>query len=164
MTGKRQHSPECGCTRCRGFQPGNNAAIVKAGARSERVIAPRAAAVLEQLTAAGELPGYLDDVTFRPALLAYCRAEAVIGLLSEYVASIDLATATAGNLPILEQLRKWTATAASLRRSLGLDPMSRATLTRDLVSARAVAADAVAKHAAEGAAALERRGATEGER
>ena len=85
----------------------------------------------------GVLPEYLTDPSFGPALRAYARAEAVCELLTEYLADQSMADATKGQMSLLEQLRRWTSSAQSLRRSLGLDPMARAALTKDLVTARA---------------------------
>jgi hypothetical protein len=131
------------------FGPGNEINL-RHGARSERKIAPRAQAVLDDLMADPSLPSYLHDASYRGALAGLARAEAVVDMLEEYVAGMTLRQSTTGALPVLEQLRKWMATAQSHRRALGLDPLSRATLTKDLVTARATAQAAVAQLAEDG--------------
>jgi hypothetical protein len=70
---------------------------------------------------------------------------------------VTTAKATTGALPILEQYRRWLVTAQSHRRSLGLDPMARGALTKDLAVAKSNAADALRTHADEGARVLASR-------
>lgn len=141
------------------FEHGNELAVTH-GTRSERRIAPRAQAILDGYLADDALPAYLDDRSFRGALVGLARAEAVVELLEDHLAELPVDKATKGALPVLEQLRRWLQSVASHRRALGLDPMSRATLSRDLTAAQANAADAIRTQADEGARLLAARRGT----
>lgn len=138
------------------FEPGNDVATTH-GARSERRIAPRAQAILDELVSDPSLPAYLQDPSYRGALAGLARAEAIVSLLEDHLATLNTAQATKGNLPILEQYRRWLTTVQTHRRALGLDPMSRGALTKDLAVAKANAAEALRNHTAEGAQALAAR-------
>lgn len=120
--------------------PGNQLAL-KHGAYSPRRVDPLAA----------ELVGLVDgDASInwltaadRPALWAWARAEAQAQLLTEYLAKA--AEATEDGVGDLEQervraayllLHRAEARAQSGRARLGLDPLSRARLGRDVAATR----------------------------
>lgn len=120
---ERQHPP---------FEPGNTLAM-RHGAFTSRIVEPRAAelvaAVLDEPDVA-----YLAAPSYRPALHAWARAEAQIERLTAWLNGRapddeDAASARA-------QLERAEGRAAAARTRLGLDPLSRARLGRDVASAR----------------------------
>lgn len=122
------------------FAEGNEAAV-KHGARSSRRVDPLAERRLAELLDDESTPEYLvGDQSYRPALVALARAEAVVELLAAHVADQGLTPDVTSPRGALETLRRWEATAAGHRRALGLDPTSRAKLTRDLSASRYMAA------------------------
>lgn len=118
------------------FREGN-AASLRHGARSPRKVDPLAERKLTELLSDPATPEYLTaDESYRPALMALARAEAVIELLATHVAEQGLTAKVTSPRGALESLRMWESTAAAHRRALGLDPTSRARLTRDLSASR----------------------------
>ena len=121
------------------------------GAYSERRLAPRAAQIAGELLAHPETPEWLRSPSYAPAVAAWARAEAVVALLWDYLAEVDLQAAltdttelderrTKGSTrstsrrveAVLTQLHRHETRAASLRAQLGLSPLSRARLGRDI--------------------------------
>jgi len=143
------------------FEPGNAVAETH-GSRSERRVAPLAAEIERTARADPSWPDYLQDAGYAAAVHAWCRSEAVIALLWEYVGEQDLSewladtsreestedqgkgtstrTTTARRQgSALEALRRWESIAGNRRRDLGLDPTSRAKFARDRAVTTAVA-------------------------
>lgn len=118
------------------FAPGNEAAVTH-GAWSERRVSPVARQILDELLADPATPRYLiEDSSYGPALAAWSRTEAQVQMLMVWIDRHGHAAALAKNGLLLEQLRKWEVTAASQRARLGLDPLSRAKILRDLAATR----------------------------
>jgi Phage terminase, small subunit len=122
--------------------PGNTIAL-KHGAWSPRKIDPLAAEIIEQVTNDLEWLRPCD----RPALHAWARAEARIQLLSEFLAERGDLDDDGSVRPAADLLTRLETQAAGLRSRLGLDPLSRARLGRDVAAsqvdlARLWAADA----------------------
>jgi hypothetical protein len=118
------------------FAEGNSAAMTH-GARSPRRVDPLAAERLAELLDDPATPEYLTaDPSYRPALAALARAAAVVELLATHVAEQGLTADVTSPRGALESLRRWEQTAAGHRRALGLEPTSRAKLTRDLSASR----------------------------
>jgi hypothetical protein len=119
------------------FPPGNQLSV-RHGAYSPRRVEPVAAELLAAVL--GEPPaGYLAEPVYRPALEAWAQAEARVRLLDEWVSGMPISVAAEsrqGQVSPLELLRRWEATASSHRARLGLDPLSRARLGRDVAAAR----------------------------
>jgi hypothetical protein len=130
--------------------PGNELAV-QHGAFSERRLAPRAAQIAEELLTRPDTPAWLKEPSYAPAVSAWARAEAVVSLLWDYLAERDLEAAltdttelderhakgrtisTARRVEaVLTQLHRHETRAANLRRELGLSPLSRARLGRDI--------------------------------
>lgn len=137
----------------------HNTLAVQHGARSERHVAPLAAEIERNARANPAWPSYLQDASYRPAVAAWARAEAVVELLWQFVGERDLQEAmtdtsveesterhgkggssrtssgrrTAAALAMLD---RWERTAAGHRKALGLDPLARGRLGRDVTSAR----------------------------
>ena len=136
------------------FPAGHEYSMVH-GARSERRIAPVAAQIEAGLLAMPSCPPYLREPAFRDAVRAYCRAQACVELLTEWLSGRDLTAAlgeheeheeTEENAKgtttrrgtsrrvqsVLDVLHKHETRASSLRARLGLDPASQARISRDL--------------------------------
>lgn len=120
--------------------PGNELAL-KHGAYSPRRVDPLAAELVALVD--GDSAVSWLTAADRPALWAWARAEAQVQLLSEY---LELAGQVAGDgVGDLEQervraayllLHRAEARALSGRARLGLDPLSRARLGRDVAAAQ----------------------------
>lgn len=138
------------------FEPGNEVAVTH-GANSTRKVAPLAAEIERAARTDPAWPGYLNDSGYASAVGSWARAEAVCRLLWEWLAEQDPAEWMASTLDsvtdtekfeggsqsrtrarrvgsVMEQLRAWEATAARQRQRLGLDPLSRARLGRDVTA------------------------------
>lgn len=144
---ERQHPP---------FTPGNVAAVTH-GARSPRLVQEVADERLAGLLADPALPEYLRDSSYRPAVMDLCRAEAVVELLWSWLTQQPVDKPSKGVTGVLEQLRRHMSTVDGKRRSLGLDPLSRARLIRDLATTEAMASGALERLQAEGKAAWQER-------
>ncbi|MFC5996263.1 hypothetical protein ACFQE5_18840 [Pseudonocardia hispaniensis] len=140
------------------FRPGNTAALTH-GANSERRVSKVAAEIEQTARTDPAWPGYLDDPAYTAAVRSWARSEAIVHLLGTWldaqdidawmVSTVDSTTDTekfeggartrtrarrVGS--VLEQLRLWEASAARQRQRLGLDPLSRARLGRDVTAQR----------------------------
>lgn len=120
------------------YEPGNLAAL-KHGAYSPRRVDPLATelvdATLEAAAAPGSSTGFLTEPSYRPAVWAWARAEAKIQLLTEYLedhgGDIDAEGEIRGAASLLEKVER---RCESLRARLGLDPLARARLGRDVAA------------------------------
>lgn len=127
------------------FPPGNDLAT-QHGAYSPRKVDPLARELVDLVLADTGL-GYLQAPAYRPALWAWARAEAQAQLLTEYLERRgkggvgDLGDERVKAAYLL--LHRAEARALSGRRQLGLDPLSRARLGKDVAQGRA--ADAAAE-------------------
>lgn len=127
------------------FEPGHELSV-KHGAYSPRKVDPLARELVESFLRDASL-GYLQAPSFRPALWAWARAEAQIQLLTEYLEQVgkggvgDLANERVKAAYML--LHRAEARAERTRGRLGLDPLSRARLGKDVAQGRA--ADAAAE-------------------
>lgn len=165
------------------FEPGHERSL-QHGARSERRIAPLAAEIEQHARTLPSWPSYLDAAEYGAAVTAWARAEAVVTLLWRWLADraeqgLDELLAehateeteemrgkgttrrmTTGRrvASVLEQLRKWESAAASHRARLGLDPLSRAKLSKDVAITGAVAGQ-IERMSAMGSEILARRAA-----
>ena len=129
------------------------------GARSPRKIAPLAEEIERELLADEATPDHLRRPEFGAAVRAWARAEAIVRLMWTWLAEQDVedaltdVTKTAETeetskgrttrrsisrrvVSVLEQLRRYEAHAAALRRALGLDPLSAGRLAKDLSASR----------------------------
>lgn len=149
QTHERRHPP---------FPPGNDVAV-RHGAYSTRVIAPRAAAILAEVTA--DPPDWLHAVD-AGALTAWAETEARSDVLRQYTNEHGLLDSKGKPTGAADLLLRNERLAASQRARLGFDPLSRATLRRDTAIGAAVAGQAVAHAAAAGRAIREAREAASG--
>jgi hypothetical protein len=151
------------------------------GYRSEPRVAPLAASIRAELLARPDCPVYLLEDRFEHALNAWSRAEAVVLLLSQWLDTVGVESAAAELLegeetqslaaggtgtrktrqrrvqPVLDALARWEGRAAQLRGKLGLDPVSRAALARDLGLVQAQRDDAIEDMGRRGAELVARR-------
>jgi hypothetical protein len=122
------------------FQKGHELSM-RHGAWSPRKVEPLAGEHAERLLAQASAPqspvAYLADPTYRPTVWAWARTEARIQLLSEWLidrgSEVDDKGEAVGAANLLNQLE---SRAESLRARLGLDPLSRARLGRDVAAAQ----------------------------
>lgn len=122
------------------FKAGNVAAV-KHGASSPRMFEPRAVELAESLLALAAVPGspvaYLCDVSYGPSVAAWARVEARLGRLDEWLVGRGLLDEDGTPRPAVTRLLdRFETQAANLRARLGLDPLSRARLGRDVTAAQ----------------------------
>ncbi len=141
------------------FEPGNTVSTWH-GAKSERRIGPLAERIEQTARGLPSWPSYLDDAAYGPAVASWARAEAIVELLWRYLSERDLdetLSDTSTDKTITEQdgdgkqrrisagrrtraaldlLERAEGRAARARASLGLDPMSRARLGRDVAASQ----------------------------
>lgn len=134
------------------FEPGNEVAL-RHGAYSPRKVEPLANELVERVVAqaqAAESPTpWLRDVTYAPAVWAWARAEARVQLLEEWLMSrgsvgVDAEGEVQGAAKLLT---RYEASAARARQALGLDPLSRARLGKDVAAAEVDMAKLMAEEA-----------------
>lgn len=140
------------------FGPGHTASLLH-GARSERTIAPLADTIAAELLAAESTPAHLLRREFASAVQAWARAEAVVALLWRWLDGQDIEAALSDTVTteetetrtkrsttrrsvskrvasVLGELHRAETRAASMRRALGLDPLSAGRLAKDLSASR----------------------------
>lgn len=111
--------------------PGNEIAL-RHGAWSPRKIDPLAAEMVEQF--ASDLD-WLQPCD-RPAVWAWARCEARVQLLAEWLADRGDLDDDGDVRPAADLLTRLETQAAGLRARLGLDPLARARLGRDVAASR----------------------------
>ena len=152
------------------FEAQNTAAVTH-GIHSARMLVPLAEAILAERKADDKWPAYLDEPFYASAVSAWARAEAAVLLYTRYMEqqdpeewSTELGEAeeeitgdgTKGGdstrrsrnrkrMPTLEQWRKLEQHASLMRTKLGLDPLARARLGRDVASSQADMAQIMAQ-------------------
>ncbi|MGH3276590.1 MAG: hypothetical protein ACRDNZ_19965 [Streptosporangiaceae bacterium] len=142
----------------RDAEPGNELAL-KHGANSERHVGPLAEQIAAALLSDPDTPPYVREPSYAAAVRAYARAEAVVDLLWRWLAELDPAAAMADTTvtdedtafskgksskrttsrhveSVLTQLHRHETRAMNLRARLGLDPLSRARLGKDIAAQR----------------------------
>lgn len=119
------------------FQPGHELSM-RHGAYSPKRVDPIAEALVDsRLT--DPATTYLQQSAYRPALYGWARAEARVLLLDEWMqrhlADTDGCVSCKQCRSVGDQLLRFETAAANHRARLGLDPLSRARLSRDVVAA-----------------------------
>lgn len=137
------------------FEPGNGLAVTHGAYSPERVdqVATR---VAEALLGTEGVPQYLRDPSYGPAIVSWARAEAKAKLVADFLEGMpveeQMMPPKAGTTAPIEVLRKLESAALTHRARLGLDPLSRARLGRDITAAKfdlaALMAQAVREDAA----------------
>jgi hypothetical protein len=122
------------------FEPGNTVGM-RHGAWSPRKVEPLAAEIVERMLVNANEDGspvaYLADPSYLLTIWALGRTEARIQVVSEWLldrgSELDVDGDAVGAANLLNKLE---ARAESLRSKLGLDPLSRARLGRDVSATR----------------------------
>ena len=114
------------------FQPGHTLSM-RHGAHSPRVVDPIAAELLAEVL---EASPYLRDAAYLPAVESWAKAEARVQLLEAWVDEHGPFDAHGRTSSAMNLLTKWTSIAMNHRTRLGLDPLSRARLGRDVAAGR----------------------------
>lgn len=124
--------------RWKDFEPGNRVAE-KHGANSPRKVDPIADQLASELLELAEQPEspipYLTSPEYRPAIQAWAAAEAACTLYRQWFSEQGLVDADGEPLPGISNWDKVESRAMNLRQRLGLDPLSRARLGRDVGAA-----------------------------
>jgi hypothetical protein len=127
------------------FRPGH--AVRKThGARHPATIDPIAAEIVAE---AVEAAPYLNEVGYRATLHAWAREEARCRLLSEYLDREGLHDQDGRLRPAEQAMHRAEVRASNLRKELGLTPLSRARLGRDITQAQVSITQALAARQAE---------------
>lgn len=139
-------------------EPGNELAT-RHGAHSERHVGPLAEQIATALLADPDTPQYLREPSYAATVRAWSRAEAVVDLLWRWLEQHDLDAAltdvtstdedttnakgrsskrtTSRHVEsVLAQLHRHEVRAMNLRSRLGMDPLSRARLGKDVAAQR----------------------------
>jgi hypothetical protein len=159
-----------------------NEVAVKSGAYSERRVGEVAERFRAALLGSASTPAYLLEERFVYSVNAWSRAEGVVYLIGQWLdgqdieeALTELTVATEEEdrgapgevrrrlrqrktAPALDALHRWEGRAASLRRALGLDPVSFAELSRNVALTSSAHADALEALGRQGREIMERRG------
>ena len=114
------------------FKPGNVDGL-RHGSYSPRIVDPLAHELVERVLAE---VAYLAEPSYATAVWAWARAEARIALLVEYVEREGVLDRKGNPRPALAALTEQERLATLHRQRLGLDPLSRARLGRDVTAAR----------------------------
>jgi hypothetical protein len=112
------------------IRPGETLAQ-KHGAFSERVVDPVAKELVGVVLAQ---VAYLSDPSYEPAVWAWARAEARVLVLSKWLDENGTLDANGVPRPALTALKDFERLASTARSRLGLDPLSRAQLGRDVAA------------------------------
>jgi len=105
----------------------------KHGAWSERIVDPVARDLVGSILSE---VGYLTDPSYEPAVWAWARHEARVLVLSAYLDEYGPLDADGNPRPALSALKDFERLASSARTRLGLDPLSRAQLGRDVTATK----------------------------
>jgi hypothetical protein len=121
----------------RPYRPGNLEAVVH-GANSAALVDAVAeryrAAAVAFLGGADHVPDYLGRREYDRAIQAWARAEARVDLVTRYLDDVGHLDDEGNPRPAARHLVDLEAAAAKRRAELGLDPLSRARLGRDVAA------------------------------
>jgi hypothetical protein len=108
-----------------------NALAKKHGAWSDKIVDPVARDLVQIVL---EQVGYLADPSYEPAVWAWARAEARVLVLNAWLDENGTLDEQGVPRPALNALKDFERLASSARARLGLDPLSRAQLGRDVAA------------------------------
>lgn len=163
---RRQAAIDAGLTTgsTRSFEPGNTVPVTY-GAYTPAVVAPRAETLLAEYLADPEFPDYAKTRMSRDLLLRLCQVRVRIALWWEAVEDAGVSAGdevttvsetvsgggeqgpmkrrgrTVKSTPAEETLRRWVAQEKDLCKELGLTPVARARMGRDVAQATQSLAD-----------------------
>jgi hypothetical protein len=135
------HGPDCACSRCVGFLPGNTAAVTHGTRRSAVALSkdPAFAEILDDVRP--RVPGYSHHAEPAVQLLSLTltrvtKATAALDTLDEAMAGRELGSYTVEDAAkfqrLREDLRGWVNSASRLLDALGMTPTARARLGLDV--------------------------------
>jgi len=101
------------------------------GAFSDRVVDPVARELAKVVLAQ---VSYLSDPSYEPAVWAWARAEAQVLVLTAYLDEHGMLDENGNPRPALSAFKDAENRASRARQRLGLDPLSRAQLGRDIAA------------------------------
>ena len=127
----------CGCTRCKGFQPGNPSRLTHGVYASPVRLAPETNALAEELAPLVPIASEADAPAVQLLALALVR----IGKADAAITAAEDEGDADKVRRLDERARHWTGTALRLLTALGMTPTARAQLARD--AAQGVATQAV---------------------
>jgi hypothetical protein len=131
------------------FSPGHELSL-KHGAWSPRKVEPLASENVDGVLALAEEHqelAYLAQPQYAHALWSWGQAEARVQLLTEYLLDVGGDLDAEGNVrPASELLLRCQKRADAMRQRLGLDPLSRARLGRDVAATSIDVARMMATH------------------
>jgi hypothetical protein len=104
---------------------------LKHGAWADRVVDPVAKELVGVVLAQ---VGYLGDPSYEPAVWAWARAEARVLVLAKWLDESGTLDEHGVPRPALAALKDFERLASTARSRLGLDPLSRAALGRDVAA------------------------------
>jgi hypothetical protein len=110
-----------------------NTIAQKHGAWSDRIVDPVAR---DLVGVVGEHVPYLADPSYEPAVWAWARAEARVLVLTKWLDEHGTLDENGVPRPALSALKDFERLASTARSRLGLDPLSRAQLGRDVTAAQ----------------------------
>jgi hypothetical protein len=113
-------------------QPGNTLALSHGG-WSDRIVNPLAR---ELVAHAQGLVEYLRDPSYDVAVWAWARTEARVLVVSAWLDEHGTIDENGTPRPAAAQLLQWENLASKQRQRLGLDPLSRAALGRDVAASK----------------------------
>jgi hypothetical protein len=152
---KAEHGPNCPCTRCRGFEPGNEVST-RHGAYATVNLGPRVDELADLIRPT--VPTYRsgDEVMLRVLCLALTRLERSADAQGEMKDATELHR-------LRQDERGWANTVRRYLDDLGLSPMARARLKLDVaMTSRALTLTGLAEQAELEAEAIEDDGAKGG--
>lgn len=119
----------------RPYAPGNFEAVVT-GASSDRIVDAVAVRYRDAALAylGDQVPDYLGRREYDRAIQAWSRAEARVDLVTRYLDDVGHLDDEGNPRPAARHLVDLEASAAKRRADLGLDPLSRARLGRDVAA------------------------------
>jgi hypothetical protein len=134
---RAKHGDDCGCTRCRGFQPGHTASL-KHGAYSVVAIRGRVAEIADRIRIDMPVRSPADEMAIEGLAIVTARIEkayeaiaqldeAVVNPIGSYLG--DRAEAVTR---MRDDLRRWLALQLRYEEALGLTARSRAGLGLDI--------------------------------
>jgi hypothetical protein len=152
--GPSRHDDACGCTRCRGFERGNELSL-RHGCYSVLKLRPRADEIRERLVRVAPVVAAADAAAFDLAAMLLARAERA-ALVEELAWAEEQDALRRGRVVPPEQRqdlrrlsadsRGWANSALRVLDSLGMTPVARVKLGLDLLRGE----DALERLAAEG--------------
>lgn len=146
------------------FAPGHTKSL-QHGAYSERRVAPVAQEILDEARRSPDWPGYLNDESYAAALVNWARSEAMTQLLFDYLAEMGIVagltdvgeeevtetreqylakgktrrvTKSKRTAAAIDLWRKVSTLAMTQRDKLGLSPLARSRIGRDVAMAQNV--------------------------